>query len=178
MKQIIRGQMLAKRKTLNVKEVERCGDLVYENLLKISEFKLAKSCFCYCDFKNEVPTKKIRNYFSDKILYEPKIVQEDMFAVLKVGDNTLQNKYGIQEATDYKIIKKSADISIIPLIACDRQGNRVGFGKGYYDGYLKDKHTLKIGICYSWQIVESVPTRKGDIPLDYIVTEKEIIKVK
>ena len=96
----------------------------------------------------------------------------------KKGESVTFNGYGIEEPKEYEIITKSADISIIPLVACDKNGNRIGFGKGYYDKYLKDKNTVKIGICYSWQIVDFIQKTTGDISLDYIVSEQEIIKVK
>ena len=177
MKEIIRKEMLLKRKSLSFREVEAFGEMVYENLLKIEEFVSAKSCFCYCDFKNEVPTAKIREYFKDKILYEPVVEGDVMHAVIRKGNINIFNGYGIEEPKEFEITQKPADISIIPLVACDRYGNRIGFGKGYYDGYLKDKKTLKIGLCYSWQIVDFVQKTAGDVRLDYIVCEQEIIKV-
>jgi len=178
MKNIIRKEMLTKRKTLTLREVEACGEMIFENLLKIKEFVEAESCFCYCDFKNEVPTEKIRDYFSDKLLLEPVVEGDNMLAVSRKGKDSVYNSYGIEEPQEYEEYKKSTDISIIPLVACDRYGNRVGFGKGFYDGYLKDKNTLKIGICYSWQIVDFIPKTANDVRLDYVVNEMEIIKVK
>ena len=178
MKTLIRKQMLQTRKNLSYREVESAGEMVFANLLNIKEFVSAQSCFCYCDFKNEVQTSKIREYFLDKTLYVPLIQGDIMYAVQKKGESVTFNGYGIDEPKEYEIITKSADISIIPLVACDKNGNRIGFGKGYYDKYLKDKNTVKIGICYSWQIVDFIQKTTGDISLDYIVSEQEIIKVK
>ena len=178
MKDVIRKQMLQTRKNLSFREVESASEMVFLNLLKIKDFNDAQSCFCYCDFKNEVQTNKIRELFATKTLYIPLIKGDVMYAVQKKGESVTFNGYGIEEPKEYEIITKSADISIIPLVACDKTGNRIGFGKGYYDKYLKDKNTLKIGICYSWQIVDFIQKTYGDISLDYIVTEQEIIKVK
>ena len=178
MKALIRKEMLAKRKVLTFREVETVGELVFENLLKIQEFVNAKSCFCYWDFKNEVPTIKIREYFKNKILLEPVIDGDIMVAVKREGVQSVYNGYGIEEPQSYTLVEKSADISIIPLVACDKNGNRIGFGKGYYDKYLTGRNTVKIGICYSWQILDFVPKFENDIKLDYIVSEQQIIKVK
>ncbi len=175
MKKIIRKQMLNARSLVSEQEKILAEDSLYKNLLKLNEFTSAKSCFCYIDFKNEIPTKKIREYFSKKDLFVPKIDGE-MFAVRAV-DGTVNNFYGIEEPKEYEIVDKCPDISIIPLVACDKNGNRIGFGKGYYDRYLKDKGTLKVGICYDFQVLESVPSEIQDIRLDYIVTEKRIIEV-
>jgi 5-formyltetrahydrofolate cyclo-ligase len=69
---------------------------------------------------------------------------------------------------------------LIPGIAFSATGDRLGRGKGFYDKYLgKPKFKgVKIGICFSIQLVDSIPTEEHDVALDYIVTEKEIIKCK
>jgi 5-formyltetrahydrofolate cyclo-ligase len=175
MKQQIRRQMLQRRGQVCEQEKFLAGEKVFENLLKIPEFLVSKSCFCYVDFKNEIPTGKIREFFSKKELFVPKI-DGIMYAVRQVS-GTEKNIYGIDEPKEYEIVEKCPDISIIPLVACDKKGNRIGFGKGYYDRYLSGKKTLKICICYEFQVLESVPSGEQDITLDYIVTEKEIIKV-
>ena len=87
--------------------------------------------------------------------------------------------YGIMEPLgDVPIDPASIDVMVVPGVAYSADGCRMGRGKGYYDKYLKDKNTVKIGICYSWQIVDFIQKTTGDISLDYIVTEQEIIKVK
>lgn len=176
MKREIRKQMLAKRKALSVEQVKIAGEGVFQNLLQLSEFCLAKSCFCYVDFKNEVPTKKIRDYFSQKTLLIP-VVQGDIMQAVKGEVLEVKNQYGIDEPAKFEVVKNTPDIAIIPLLACDKKGNRIGFGKGYYDKWLSGKNLVKIGVCYDFQLLESVPSEPTDIRLDYIVTEKEIIKV-
>ncbi len=175
MKKVIRGQMLAMRKAVSEQEKTFAGDKVYQNLLKIDEFKRAESCFCYIDFKNEIPTEKIRRFFDGKELLVP-LIDGDMLAV-KAISGSVKNFYGIDEPKDYEIVQKCPDISVIPLVACDINGNRIGFGKGYYDKYLADKNTIKIGVCYDFQVLDNVPSQEQDVRLDYIVTEKRIIKV-
>ena len=67
---------------------------------------------------------------------------------------------------------------IIPLLGFDRKGNRIGYGAGYYDRFLKNNpHLEKIGLAYSCQEVDLVPTDTNDIRLDMIITENEIIKI-
>jgi len=87
------------------------------------------------------------------------------------------NKYGIPEPTSSKIIYP--DILLIPIVAFDKDLNRIGYGGGFYDRYLnkiiKDKKILIIGLAYSFQKVKKVPVNKYDFKLDYIVTNKGII---
>lgn len=176
MKQELRKQMLGARKNLSEERLQAAGNQIFLNLQKIDEFCKAESCFCYVDFKNEVPTQKIREFFANKSLYIP-VVDGDIMHAVKSGCGNKKNIYGIDEPVNFEIVKTSPNISVIPLLACDKKGNRVGFGKGYYDKYLADKKTVKIGICYSFQVVDNIPSEPTDVRLDYIVTEKEIIKV-
>ena len=85
------------------------------------------------------------------------------------------NKFGIPEPISQKI--RHPKILLIPLIAFDKNLNRVGYGGGFYDRYIsrirKDKRILKIGIAYSFQKVKKIITNKYDIKLDYIITEKQ-----
>ena len=84
------------------------------------------------------------------------------------------NRYGIPEPVSNKII--FPDILLVPLVAFDKDLNRVGYGGGFYDRYIKKiqnyKNIVKIGLAYSFQKVKLIPTNKSDIKLDYIITEK------
>jgi 5-formyltetrahydrofolate cyclo-ligase len=88
------------------------------------------------------------------------------------------NKYGIPEPVIENIVYP--DILLIPLVAFDKNLNRLGYGGGYYDRLItklsKKKKILKIGLAFSFQEVDKVPTNKYDQKLDYIVTERNILK--
>ena len=70
--------------------------------------------------------------------------------------------------------KADIDIVIVPGVAFDKKYNRMGYGKGYYDRFLKDMTALKIGVCHSFQLVDEIPSEPHDIKMDMIVTEREI----
>ena len=88
------------------------------------------------------------------------------------------NKYGIPEPSSN--ILKYPDVILVPLLAFDKNLNRVGYGGGFYDRYIqkikRKKKFLLIGLAYSFQKVKRVPTNKNDMKLDFIVTEKNVIK--
>ena len=88
------------------------------------------------------------------------------------------NKFGIPEPVGRKIF--IPDILLIPLVSYDRKLNRLGYGGGFYDRYIekidKIKKVTKIGLAFSYQKVKSVPIDQYDKKLDFIITEKEIIK--
>ena len=84
------------------------------------------------------------------------------------------NQYGIPEPITSKI--KYPDVLLVPLVAYDKNFNRIGYGGGFYDRYIKRikkiKKIITIGIAYSFQRVDKVPVDKYDIKLDFIITEK------
>jgi len=88
------------------------------------------------------------------------------------------NKFGIPEPISKKIIYP--DILLMPLVAYDNNLNRLGYGGGFYDRYIKKiekiKKIIKIGLAFSCQKVKKVPIDKYDKKLDFIITEKEILK--
>ena len=88
------------------------------------------------------------------------------------------NKHGIPEPRKNNIVYP--DILFIPLVAFDKNLNRLGYGGGYYDRLIeklsKKKKIIKIGLAFSVQKIDKVPTNEYDQKLDYIVTNKYIIK--
>ena len=84
------------------------------------------------------------------------------------------NKYGIPEPTSKKI--KYPNILLVPLVAFDSSLNRVGYGGGFYDRYIKrikkNQKIITIGLAYSFQKIKKIPINKYDNKLDFIITEK------
>ena len=88
------------------------------------------------------------------------------------------NKFGIPEPESSRIFYP--DILLVPLVGYDDNLNRLGYGGGFYDRYIekieKIKKVIKIGIAFSFQKIKSVPTNHHDKKLDFIITEKEILR--
>jgi len=107
---------------------------------------------------------------SNKMSFHPWIFNEPLYI----------NKFGILEPKNSKkeIIP---DLIMVPLVAFDAQLNRIGYGKGYYDRSLRkirkiNKNVISLGIAYSFQKCTQIPVNNNDFRLDYIFTEKGIIK--
>ena len=82
------------------------------------------------------------------------------------------NKYGIPEPTSEKIMNPS--ILLVPLLAFDKNNNRIGYGGGFYDRYIKrNKKIITIGLAYSVQKVNKIITNEHDMKLNYVVTNKK-----
>ena len=119
-----------------------------------------------------------------KIIGLPRIIDSKRIAFFKIMEKSLEEikftkgKYGILENVISDSILKEMDLLIIPGIAFDLQGNRIGYGKGYYDRFLSSrKINYIIGLAFENQIIKKIPHTEYDIPVDLLFTEKRIIYV-
>ena len=100
------------------------------------------------------------------------------FHIWSKKDPLTINKFGIPEPASSKIVYP--DILLVPLVGYDSNLNRLGYGGGFYDRYIekieKIKKVIKIGLAFSYQKITSVPIKQYDKKLDFIITEKEILK--
>ncbi len=91
-----------------------------------------------------------------------------------IKEPLIVNKFGIPEPSSKEI--KYPNILLVPLVAFDKDLNRIGYGGGYYDRYIKKikkkKKLILIGLAYSFQKVKKIPIDKFDMKLDFIITEK------
>ena len=104
-----------------------------------------------------------------------------MKAVRYCADDFLQkNSYGILENNADDYFEEKIDVILLPELTVDRSGNRIGFGKGYYDKFINSLNykPILIGLCYEEQIFDGIlPNDEYDKRLDYIITDAEIIKI-
>lgn len=172
----IRRDIKIKRSLILSSDVERLSDIITNKALKLDIFN-AKTYFIYNSFKNEVDTSKIISFLQskNKTITYPLTVGDTMYAVKPLSNNFVKDNFGVLVPEKYEIIN-DIDVAFIPLIACDLEKNRVGFGKGYYDKFLSNKTLLKIGLAYDFQIVDHIPSNSWDVKLDLIITDKRIIK--
>ena len=132
----------------------------------------------YYPYNYEIDILQILEKFEKKkfIITLPKIMknsQMDFFQWSK-NDPLSINKFGIPEPIS-KVVKYP-DVLLVPLLAFDKNFNRIGYGGGFYDRYIKKmrkrKKVLTIGFAYSFQKFKKVPTNNYDIKLDFIITNK------
>lgn len=181
----------------NQKEVEKKSFYAQENLLNLEKLKASNNILLFVSYGNEIKTETLLEEFlkSGKKVFLPRTEKDDMDFFQISNTESIENQ---TEIGDFGIVvpKKNLkmlspkeigkDFSIlIPGLAFDKKGNRLGKGKGFYDKYLenvlqcksKDNYPMLVGFCYDFQIVDEVPTEKSDIPVDYVVSETRIIKV-
>lgn len=139
---------------------------------------MKRTFFIYLSFGLEAPTDKLieRLKADGHTVYCPRIENGEMVAVLHGEEFTLSS-YGIYEPLG-ESYQGEIDIAVIPFLAVDRRGNRLGYGKGYYDRFLKNSKAKRVAYGYGFQVVNNVPSEAWDERMDLIVTDKEIIKVE
>ena len=167
------------RDNMNAKLVYTHSLTIQKKLINILEKLKMDNIFIYKSFKNEVNTNYIIKYLlnNNKKVFLPRIDTDDLLTI-PYNKNTEMHisKFGILEPIGEPITLNDF-ICILPLIAIDKNGNRVGFGKGYYDRFLKNKNCLKIALCYDYQILENIIPTPLDVPVDIIISEKRIIQI-
>ena len=87
-----------------------------------------------------------------------------------------KGNFDIPEPKESCPIQETHDVILIPSIGLDNNGNRIGYGHGFYDKFLTKNKSIKIALTYSKQIVKSIPNSEHDIMMDWIVTETDVIK--
>ena len=97
-------------------------------------------------------------------------VEGDRLVAVK-GMRFEKGSYGILEPMGTSF-NGEIDVVIVPMCAFDDKLNRLGFGKGYYDRFLKNRNTLKIGVAFSCQQTTGIIKKDTDVTMDYVVTEK------
>ena len=177
----IRQEILKKRNNLSTEEVEKKSDLIIENLGKF--IKNAENIMIFMDMKNEVRITKLMKLYPEKSFFIPKITDSKNreMKINKYEENELVlHKFGYYESYSSDFYNENIlDIVIVPAVVFDLEKNRIGFGGGYYDTFLKkirggNKKVLFIGICYDFQIIEKVPAEEHDVVLDFVVSESRI----
>ena len=176
-KSAIRKRILKIRKQNSYKNLE----INYKNLLKIlkKEKISGKKLGGYYPYNFEVDDIKILKKL-EKQKYQislPKIRKNfkmDFFS-WNPKDPLIINELGIPEPITNKI--EYPDILLVPMVAFDEKLNRLGYGGGFYDRYIKKikriKKIITIGLAYSFQRINQIPADKYDVKLDFIVTNKK-----
>lgn len=172
------------RASLDEQKKNIMDENIFKRLIDHDLFKEAKSIFIYVSFGGEVDTHRIIKYAleKEKEVYVPKIFSKsDGIQLLKLDDlaSLAPGYYGILEppASSERVTIADIDLIIMPGLAFDMRGGRVGYGGGFYDKLLTDNITTvnKIALAYEFQIFDRVPSDKWDEKVDIIITEENII---
>jgi len=181
-KELLRTKVNSYRRGLPSNIRDSYNKIIFKRFISFVEEKNIKRdfVFVYKSMPFEVSTKEIIQYLLSKgsNVCIPKIIDKQMFSILINNDTVYyKNRYGIEEPLVGDIVEpKIINCCVIPLVAFDLSGNRLGFGGGYYDRFLRkiSLDCIKIGLAYDIQKVNIIPTEAHDVKMDYVITEKTI----
>ena len=183
MKSRLKEEFMDKRNSLTKAQVIEMSKAVQKNLENLEQYKNAKTVMHFVSFGSEVSTHQmIKDAIGKKTVAVPKTVEHKIEPCILIDFDSMMpvQPYGILEPMDLmKLSHKSIEAVMVPGIVFDLEGHRVGYGMGFYDAFLKHvPNALKIGLCFDFQVVDSVPREEHDVPVDLIVTEKRIIECR
>ena len=178
-KQSLRELLIQKRRMMSAEERTAQSELILSQLEKMTVFREAKTVLLYYPKNNEVDVLPLfKRYKRDKVLLLPVTHRNGMTANPYEGNDKMhRGKVGIPEPTTPPF-EGNIDVIIVPAVAFDKEGNRLGRGGGYYDRFLKKQtHATIIGVGYDFQLVDEVPVRKHDQKMHRIILPSQTIQV-
>jgi len=185
-KQELRAAALRKRRSIDPEELALLSSRVVANVLSLKEYREARLLISYCAKEDEVQTKPL----IERALEEGKrvaVIVTDVSSktlsfseIESFEDELAPGPFGILEPKPGHLRPVSiaqADMVIIPLVAWDEKGHRIGYGAGYFDRALSGaRRVRKVGLALESQRIKKVPATSHDVPLDIIVTEKRVVR--
>jgi 5-formyltetrahydrofolate cyclo-ligase len=190
-KQFIRQLVLSQRLSLTEAERTEKSKQICLNTMKLPEFSAdslaSRKVSLFQSYKSEVELEFLvkhiaknqgRCYFP--VMVHEKIIMAEYY--IEKGNTQLKmNSMGIFEPKQYSLTFTPMHIVLVPGIAFDIKGNRIGYGRGFYDRYLaqyaQNEWPLLVSPVYDFQVRSIIPSTQHDIPVDIIVTEKRIITI-
>ncbi len=172
-KKSLRSIVKQSKKNLSDANREKSSFEVFSKVEKLPQFLDSNVVLAYWSLPDEICTHSfIEKWYKKKTILLPVVQGDDL--VLKqfsgIDRMVVGSSYGILEPqTEIVADKENIDFAIVPGIAFDYLGNRLGRGRGYYDRLLVGTKIFKVGVGYSFQLFSSVPVEEYDIPMDYVI---------
>lgn len=172
-----RERILKLRDALSEQEVEAASRRIADKFLEMYGDK--DRFLLYLNFRNEVSTAYIREtlFKAGKEIFLP-VVEGGIFKTGRyTGEAELKSgAFGIKEPAGAEKVS-FIDVIAVPGVAFDKNGNRIGFGRGYYDRFLSDnRYGQAAGLAYDFQVTEDITPDQHDVPLDVLITDTFIYR--
>ena len=175
-KKALRREIGAKKSALSAEEVGRRSAILAEKLFETEQYGACRSLYAYLSFNEEVRTDPIieRAWADGKRVAVPKVVGKEMvFIWIDSFDALGPGYYGITEpVNDGPVADDQTALVLMPGLAFDPEGHRVGYGGGFYDRFLENEpdHPL-VALCYDFQMYDHLDVESHDVPVDLVITD-------
>ncbi len=187
-KKKLRRDIIKKRSALTETELLQASNNLIGTALSIEKLTTARKILSYSASNGEINPQPLLKELTKAEIYLPRIssYQKCEMQFHRDSNKSLRNRYGIIEPSDNEpsLEIEQFDIILMPIVAFDRAGNRLGMGGGYYDRALK-KHSkndsnqqpMLLGVAHYFQEIKLIPKQEWDVTMDAILTDREYIRV-
>jgi len=176
-KKALRREIGAKKRALSAAEIESRSAILADKLYKTTQYRDCQSLYAYLSFNQEVHTNPIieRAWTDGKRVAVPKVAGDEMVFIWIDSFEGLapQGAFHIMEPIeDGPVADDERALILMPGLAFDPQGHRVGYGGGYYDRFLENEpdHPL-VALCYDFQLYDRLEVEAHDVPVDLVITD-------
>lgn len=177
-KKELRNKFIEKRLKINEEEKRISDEIIFDKLINLDLFKKSSCILSYVSTKTEVDTRNIIEYsfMKGKTVAVPRCDKNSnlmKFYHIKSFDDLEKSYFNILEPDHFCIeqVDFSDAICIVPGLAFDKNGYRLGYGRGYYDRFLSENSIPAVGLCYKSFLVDNLPVEGFDIAVDSIITD-------
>ena len=177
-KQKLRKEYLKIRN--DIQDKENKSRIITNKVIEKAEYKNARVIALFKSFGSEVDTTELIEYSISigKIVALPKVIGNELkfYKINLIKENLVKSNFGVDEPIENElnyVRNQDIDLVIVPGLCFDKENNRLGYGKGYYDRFLKNTNSKTIAICFKEQILENgiLPTTDTDLKVQEIITE-------
>ena len=188
-KENLRRYMLRLRDRQSVGEIEQKSQDIIDQVLHLHEYVRARGIACYVNKDSEVNTRPLirATLNQEKRVLIPVVKKGDIelfFSEIKdLGSELAPGTFGILEPKPenvHPVSLDTVDVIFVPGIVWDREGYRLGWGRGYFDRVIKNlpQHVRSAGLAFNMQLIGKVPRDQFDVPVDMVVTESRVIRCR
>lgn len=176
----VRKRMAMLKALLSAEEKTSAADTVFERLERNAAFQLAENILMYHSLPDELDTRRFLAKWKDRKRFFLPRVNGAVLEILPYDETRLEiGSFHIEEPQGDNVYPvDEIEMIIVPGVAFDRKGNRLGRGKGFYDKLLQQAKAMKIGVGYEFQLVDELPSEPHDISMDIVITEHTTVIVK
>lgn len=187
-KEAIRQLALHRRAALTEAQRQELSRRIHVHILSHPWIQAAAIVHTYCSFGSEVETHELCRALLERgkrvaVPVVPPGATELLHVWLRPGMRFRSNRWGIpepevppQEWLPTEALElRASDVVLVPLVAYDRQLYRLGYGRGFYDRFLRQVPARRVGLAFSVQAVEELPHEPHDVPLHAVITEEGVV---
>ncbi|MGN1014067.1 MAG: 5-formyltetrahydrofolate cyclo-ligase [Butyricicoccus sp.] len=177
----LRQLLLEQRRCTDKQEKQQIDDAIASRVLHSDQFQKAKTIFLYVSTEEEISTRDIiaAGLQNGKCICVPKCLPGHRMEARRITswEDLTEQTYGIPEPGDHcpAIAPDDIELCLVPALACDRQGYRLGYGGGFYDRFLPQTGGMTTALCAASRLLSALPVEPYDVSCSCIITENEVL---